>query len=144
MTCDVDALLAHQVSWVKKENLTGGPKIRGCAPGESVHRYAIQLESALCKYRAYLIRYELICYAVCSHVRLSVIPWTVGPLCPCDSPRKNTGVCFHSLLQGIFPTWELTLDLLHYRQILYHLSHNSENSIKTERLRWEIRFLDYY
>ena len=25
-------------------------------------------------------------------------------LCPCDSPGKNTGVCCHALLQGIFLT----------------------------------------
>ena len=36
--------------------------------------------------------------------------------------NKNTGVCSHSLLQGIFPTW-VDLSLLHCRQILYHLSH---------------------
>ena len=30
---------------------------------------------------------------------------------------------WHSLLQGIFPTQELNLGLLHCRQILYHLSH---------------------
>ena len=25
-------------------------------------------------------------------------------LCPWDSPGKNTGLCCHALLQGIFPT----------------------------------------
>ena len=30
---------------------------------------------------------------------------------------------FHFLLQGIFPTQELNLGLLHYRQILYQLSY---------------------
>ena len=29
----------------------------------------------------------------------------------------------HSFLQGIFPTQRLNLGLLHYRQILYYLSH---------------------
>ena len=29
----------------------------------------------------------------------------MGLLCPWDSPGKNTGVGFHALLQGIFPTW---------------------------------------
>ena len=29
----------------------------------------------------------------------------------------------HTLLQGIFPTWGTNMELLHYRQILYHLSH---------------------
>ena len=34
-------------------------------------------------------------------------------LCPWDSPGKNTGVGCHFLLQGIFPTKELNLHLLH-------------------------------
>ena len=42
-------------------------------------------------------------------------------LSPWNFPGKNTGV--HSLLQVIFPTQGSNLDLLHYRQILYHLSH---------------------
>ena len=40
-----------------------------------------------------------------------------------DSPGKNTEVGCHALLQGIFPTQRLNLGLLHYRQILYRLSH---------------------
>ena len=45
-------------------------------------------------------------------------------VCPCNSPGKNTGVGRHSLLQeGIFPTKGLNLGLLHFRQILYHLSY---------------------
>ena len=42
---------------------------------------------------------------------------------PWGSPGKNTGVGSHSLLQGIFPTQGLNSSLLHYRQILYCLSH---------------------
>ena len=30
--------------------------------------------------------------------------WPTSVFCPCDSPGKNTGVGFHVLLQGIFPT----------------------------------------
>ena len=44
-------------------------------------------------------------------------------LCPWDFPGKNTGVCCHVLLQGIFPTQELNLGLLHCRQTLYRRSH---------------------
>ena len=46
-------------------------------------------------------------------------------LCPWDSPvfHKNTGVGSHSLHQGIFLTQRVNPGLLHYRQILYHLSH---------------------
>ena len=39
-------------------------------------------------------------------------------LCLWDSPGKNTGVGCHFLLQGICPTQELNLGLLHCRQIL--------------------------
>ena len=39
-----------------------------------------------------------------------------------NSPSKNTVVCDHSILQGIFSTHGSNLGLLHCRQILYHLS----------------------
>ena len=35
--------------------------------------------------------------------------WPARPLCPWDSPGKNTGVGCHFLLQGIFPTQESNL-----------------------------------
>ena len=35
---------------------------------------------------------------------------------------KSTGVGCHFLLQGIFPTQGSNPDLLHWRQMLYHLS----------------------
>ena len=37
--------------------------------------------------------------------------------------KKNIGMDCYSLLQGIFPTQESNLSLLHCRQILYRLSH---------------------
>ena len=49
-----------------------------------------------------------------------------------DSPGKNTGVGCLALLQGIFPTQVLNPDLLHCRQILYHLSHEGSSKI------WEL------
>ena len=52
-------------------------------------------------------------------------------LCPCNSPGKNTGVGCHSLLQGIFPTQGLNLGLPHWRQMLYHLSHQGSPSTCT-------------
>ena len=36
---------------------------------------------------------------------------------------KSTGVGYHFLLQGIFPTQGSNLSLLHCGQMLYHLSH---------------------
>ena len=44
-------------------------------------------------------------------------------LSPRNSPGKNTGVGSFSFFQGIFSTQGLNPGLLHYRQILYHLSH---------------------
>ena len=39
------------------------------------------------------------------------------------SPGKNTGVGCHALLQGIFPTQGSNPGFLHYKWILYQLSH---------------------
>ena len=44
-----------------------------------------------------------------------------------DSPGKNTKVGCHTLLQGIFPTQGSNPGLLHYRHILYHLSHQGSS-----------------
>ena len=49
-----------------------------------------------------------------------------------NSPGENTGVSSLSLLQGIFPTQELNMCLLHCRQILYQLSHKGSPRI----LKW--------
>ena len=55
-------------------------------------------------------------------VRLFATPWTVA----CQAPlsmgfsRNNTGVCCHTLLQGVFPTQRSNLGLLHCRWSLYH------------------------
>ena len=40
-----------------------------------------------------------------------------------DSPGKDSEVGCHALLQGVFPTQGSNPGLLHFRQILYHLSH---------------------
>ena len=46
-----------------------------------------------------------------------------------DSPGKNTGVGFHVLLQGIFPTQGSNPGLPHCRRILYCLSHQGSPRI---------------
>ena len=58
-----------------------------------------------------------------------------GPsfLCPWNSPDKNTRVGSNSLLQGIFLTQGLNLGLLHWRQILYLLSHQGNESESESR-----------
>ena len=62
-----------------------------------------------------------------SRVGLFATPWTVAahqdPLCPWNSPGKNTGMGSHSLLQGIFLMEGSNPGLLYCRQILYCLSH---------------------
>ena len=52
-------------------------------------------------------------------------PWTVArqALLSMGFSRQEYCSGFHFLLQGIFPTQELNLGLLHYRQILYQLSY---------------------
>ena len=52
-------------------------------------------------------------------------------LCPWDSPDKNTEVCCHSLLQGIFLTQGSNPGLLHCRWILYRLSHQGTSQPRT-------------
>ena len=52
-------------------------------------------------------------------------------ICPWNSPGKNTGMGSHSFLHGIFLTQRLNLDLLHCRQILYHLSHQRSHQKHT-------------
>ena len=47
--------------------------------------------------------------------------------CPWDYPGKHTGVDCHSLLQRIFPIQGSNPGLLHFRQILYHLSNQGDH-----------------
>ena len=61
-----------------------------------------------------------------SRVRLFAIPWAVAYtrlLHPWDFLGESTGVSCHFLLQGIFPTQGSNPGLPHFRQTLYHLSH---------------------
>ena len=56
-----------------------------------------------------------------SHVWIFETPWTIAhqaPLCPWNSPGKNTGVGCHFLLQRIFPTLGSNPGLPHCRQTL--------------------------
>ena len=56
-------------------------------------------------------------------------PMTARPLCPWDSPGKNTGVGCHALLQGSFLAQESNQGLLHCRWILYCLNHQGSPRI---------------
>ena len=44
-------------------------------------------------------------------------------LCPGSFPGKSTGVGYHFLLQGIFPTQGSTQGLLHWQMVSLLLSH---------------------
>ena len=60
-----------------------------------------------------------------SSVQLFATPWTVAQQDPLsiEFSRQEHWVGCYSFLQGIFPTQGSNLGLLHYRWILYHLSH---------------------
>ena len=62
------------------------------------------------------------CLTLCDHMDYS--PW--------NSPGQNNGVGNLSLLQGIFLTQGMNTGLLHFRQILYQLSHRGSPRI----LQW--------
>ena len=51
-----------------------------------------------------------------------------------DSPGKNTGVCCHALLQGIFPIQGSNPGLWHCRRILYCLSHQGSPEKKARNV----------
>ena len=54
------------------------------------------------------------------------------------SPGKNTGVCCHALLQGIFPTQGSNPSFLHRRWILYHLSHQGSPGGPTDIIFYQL------
>ena len=58
--------------------------------------------------------------------------WPHGLYSPWNSPGQNTGVGSPSLLQEIFPTQGFNPGFLHFRWILYQLSH-----------RWSPRILEW-
>ena len=85
----------------------------------------------------------------CSVVSSSLWPrglQPIRPLCPRDSPGKNTGVGCHSFLQGISPTQGSNPDLLHCSWVLYHLNHQGRpvflalgNQLQDTRQVWGTR-----
>ena len=79
----------------------------------------------------------------CSVMSNSLQPHGLQPtrlLCPWNSLGKNSGMCCHLLLQGIFSTQGSNPGLLHCRQFLYH-EVPSKESHKTYRLDGCSKFL---
>ena len=77
---------------------------------------------------------------LCSRSVMSSSLWPHGLqptslLCPWDSPGKNTGVGYHSLLHVIFPAQGLNPGLLHCRWVLYHLSHQGSPQIPNKYVK---------
>ena len=64
-----------------------------------------------------------LCPTLCNLMDYNPMQLDRGLIPVWNSPGKKTGVGNHSLLQGSFLTHGLNLCLLHYRRILYHLSH---------------------
>ena len=65
-------------------------------------------------------------------------------LCPWDSPGKNTGVGYHFLLQGIFPTQGSNphhLHLLHWQAVSLPLSYLESPCVYTPNVKF---FLTFY
>ena len=64
---------------------------------------------------------------------------------PRDFPGQNTGVDCHFLLQDIFPTQGLNPGLPHYRQTLYHLSHQGSPPYqrRVQFQSWRVLFLSF-
>ena len=90
-----------------------------------------------CKHISKLIKryfkYMQVSWTVCalSHIQHFAPPQTVAHQASLSMgfSRQNTGVGCHSLLQGIFPTQGSNLGFLHYRQILYYLSHQLKSCV---------------
>ena len=84
----------------------------------------------------------VLCVVSCSAMSDSLRP---HGLQPCQAPLsmgflgKNTGMGYHALLQGIFPTQGSNPGLLHYGQILYPLSHQG-----SPKKMWYIYTMEYY
>ena len=58
-------------------------------------------------------------------------------------PGKNTGVGFHFLLQGIFPTQGWNPGVPHCRQPLFHLSHQGSPFLQNAHILQMNTYKDY-
>ena len=86
-----------------------------------LQRRPMCLSGSLCWLSSDLCVWVTLLCSAASGMSNSLWPHGLQParlLCPWDFPVKNTGVGFHALLQGIFPTQGLDPGLPHCRQIL--------------------------
>ena len=69
-----------------------------------------------------------VCVQLLSRIQLSAISWAIAGQTPLSVgfPRQEYGVGCHFLLQGIFPTQELNLELLVWQVDSLPLSHQGD------------------
>ena len=94
----------------------------------SAHQQTIGLR---CGKYMYMLCCAVLCLVAqsCLTLRNPVDCSPLGTSVLADSLGKNTGVDFHALLPGIFPSQGLNPGLLHCRWILYQLSHKGSPRI---------------
>ena len=87
-----------------------------------------------------------LCMCVCMRAKLLQLCLTLcnpleptSPLCPWDSPGKNTGVGCRALLQGIFPTHGSHL----YLRCLLHWQADSSPSLPLHHMVYLFIFFDF-
>ena len=70
-------------------------------------------------------------------------PWTVAHQAPLSMQffRQEYWSGSHSLLQGIFPIQGLNLSLLHYKHILYHLSHQGSQKTTNKNVEGTLKYM---
>ena len=107
------------------------PISRGFSRRESILAHCRSLEKCMAHSKQHLVCNVVVvqsfshsCPTLCN-----LMDYSPPLLDPWDFPGRNTGVGFHSLLQGIFSTKGSKLGLLHCRQILYCLSHQGSPSM---------------
>ena len=91
---------------------------------------------------------HIVCYNIIMLQKCVLVAQLCPTLCDpmdCNLPgfsvhsmfqARKTGVGYHFLLQGIFPTQGLNPGVLHCRQILYHLSHQDYKNTISIFKRW--------
>ena len=113
LTCLLQNLYVGQKEAVPYTELLTGSKL-GKESDEAVYCHSVQF---ICRVKVKVFVPQL-CPTLCDTMDCNRPGSSVR-----DFSGKNTRVGSHSLLQRMFPTQGLNSDLLHCRQILYHLNH---------------------
>ena len=125
-----EAYLSEEGVW-RQDIITGGNYISWTRMDPYDIQFGVQglymeeykvTNSKLGREKANEVSWNLNFISLCVCVSRSVVSDSLQPhglypvrlLCPWNSPGKNTGVGYHTLLQGIFPTQGLNPGLLHY------------------------------